>query len=70
MSDAPERTARALVSTTTAARALGVSQPTLSRWAAAGLITPAQRTLGGHMRWDLAKLRAELQERGAISPDD
>ncbi|RTL66808.1 MAG: helix-turn-helix domain-containing protein [Pseudonocardiaceae bacterium] len=50
-----------LVSTTTAAKALGVHQTTLSRWAAAGHVKPAQKTIGGHMRWNLDDLRAQVE---------
>jgi len=49
------------VTTGVAARALGVSTATLTRWAAAGRVTPAERTLGGHYRWDLGALRAEVR---------
>jgi hypothetical protein len=55
------------VTTGTAARALGVSTATLTRWAAAGRVTPAERTLGGHYRWHLPSLRAEV--RGEAAPD-
>ena len=44
-----------------AARAVGVSSATLTRWAAAGIVTPAERTAGGHYRWDLVSLRAQLR---------
>jgi DNA-binding transcriptional MerR regulator len=44
-----------------AARALGISSATLTRWTAAGIVTPAERTAGGHFRWDMASLRAQLQ---------
>jgi DNA-binding transcriptional MerR regulator len=50
------------VTTGVAARALGVSTATLTRWAAAGTVTPAQRTAGGHYRWDLPVLRAQVQQ--------
>lgn len=33
---------------------------TLQRWVEAGLVEPDLTTAGGHMRWDLPKLRAEL----------
>ena len=49
------------VTTGDAARELGVSTATLTRWAAAGLVAPAERTAGGHYRWDLPVLRAQVQ---------
>ena len=48
-----------LVSTADAARAVGISRATLQRWANAGTVTPEWRTAGGHMRWDLDKLREQ-----------
>ncbi|MGD9527760.1 MAG: helix-turn-helix domain-containing protein [Pseudonocardia sp.] len=51
-----------LISTTQAAKALGISQSTLSRWTKAGYVRPAQRTIGGHMRWDLDDLRRQVAE--------
>lgn len=50
-----------LVSTGQAARVLGVHVRTLQRWAEAGLITPDLVTPGGHMRWDVDRLREELR---------
>ncbi len=49
------------ITTGDAARALGVSTATLTRWAAAGTVTPAEVTAGGHFRWDLASLRAQVR---------
>lgn len=49
-----------LVGTGEAARALGIDRTTLARWAAAGSVTPASRTVGGHLRWDLDRLRKEI----------
>jgi excisionase family DNA binding protein len=49
------------VTTGKAAEALGVSLTTLQRWAHQGLVTPALRTAGGHFRWDLDDLRAQLR---------
>jgi DNA-binding transcriptional MerR regulator len=49
------------VTTGIAARALGISTATLTRWVANGTVTPAQTTAGGHYRWDLPVLRAEVQ---------
>lgn len=51
-----------LVSTTQAAKVLGVSQSTLSRWAKAGHIKPTQKTVGGHMRWDVEDLRRQVEK--------
>ncbi|MDN5915131.1 MAG: helix-turn-helix domain-containing protein [Pseudonocardia sp.] len=64
--EGPPTSAKRLLSTTAAARELGVNQTTLSRWARSGVVQPAQRTIGGHMRWDLDQLRADLQAAGAI----
>lgn len=49
-----------LVTSGVAARHLGVSIATLSRWTARGLITPAQVTAGGQYRWDLAALQRQV----------
>ena len=49
------------VHTGDAARALNISTATLTRWAAKGIATPAQTTAGGHFRWDLASLRAQVE---------
>jgi predicted site-specific integrase-resolvase len=50
-----------LVSTAAAARELGVSTSTLTRWAHAGHVKPAQKTIGGHLRWNLEDLREEVR---------
>lgn len=57
----------ALVGTGEAASECGVARNTLVRWAAAGLVTPAKRTAGGHLRWDLDQLRAELAALAAAA---
>jgi len=49
------------VSTGVAAKRLGVSIASLTRWARAGLITPAYRTPGGQYRWGLDDLREQLR---------
>lgn len=50
-----------LVRTAEAARALAVAPSTLWRWEKAGLVKPALRTAGGQARWDLDRLKAEVQ---------
>lgn len=49
------------VSTGEAAKALGVSIRSLQQWAKDGLIEPDFRTAGGHMRWDVDRVRADLR---------
>ncbi|MQA13005.1 MAG: MerR family transcriptional regulator [Pseudonocardiaceae bacterium] len=51
-----------LVTTGQAARALGIDSSTLARWARSGMVKPDLVTAGGHARWDVDRLRAELQE--------
>jgi DNA-binding transcriptional MerR regulator len=50
------------ITTGVAASELGISTATLTRWAAAGTVTPAQRTAGGHYRWNLANLRTQVEQ--------
>ena len=57
------------ITTGDAARALGISSATLTRWAAAGIVTPAERTAGGHFRWDMTSLRAQLRRRNLGDSD-
>jgi DNA-binding transcriptional MerR regulator len=52
---------KSYVTTGAAARELGISTATLTRWVKAGTVTPAQTTAGGHYRWDLAVLREQLR---------
>jgi excisionase family DNA binding protein len=49
-----------LVSSSEAARQLGVNLRTLQRWAAEGRIKPDWTTPGGHARWDVDRLRREV----------
>jgi DNA-binding transcriptional MerR regulator len=62
------------ITTGDAARALGISSATLTRWTAAGIVTPAERTAGGHFRWDMTSLRAQLRRRslggGDVAAED
>jgi DNA-binding transcriptional MerR regulator len=57
------------ITTGDAARALGISSATLTRWTAAGIVTPAERTAGGHFRWDMTSLRAQLR-RHSLGEND
>lgn len=49
-----------LVSTGEAARALGVAVRTLQRWVREGAVTPDLTTAGGHHRFDVERLREQL----------
>lgn len=51
----------ALIPTGKAAPAVGVSRQTLTVWAKTGEVTPAMTTMGGHYRWDLANLQAQVR---------
>lgn len=55
------------MTTRRAADAIGVGVSTLQAWAAAGTVTPAWRTPGGHARWDLEDLRRQLARGGLLS---
>ncbi len=50
-----------LLTTAEAAKAIGVSARSLSRWASERKLRPALRTPGGQARWDLAELKKQLQ---------
>ena len=52
----------ALLTTAEAARHLGISRRTLSRWAAEGLLKPAMITPGGRYRWNLSHLREQMRD--------
>lgn len=41
---------------------LQVSPKTVNRWAKDGRLIPTVKTLGGHRRWEEAKIRALLDE--------
>lgn len=51
-----------LVSTGVAARELGVDRVTLARWWRSGLVEPTFVTAGGHARWDVDKLRNDINQ--------
>lgn len=62
-----------LVGTGEAARALGFTRRSLSRWAEQGRLKPARRSPGGRGRfyWNLDDLRRQLVEleQGGHGPD-
>jgi predicted DNA-binding transcriptional regulator AlpA len=62
---------RQLLSTPAAARAVGISIATMFRWMSAGKIRPDSTTVGGHHRWDVDQLRAQIAAaaRRPRSPD-
>jgi ADP-ribose pyrophosphatase YjhB (NUDIX family) len=49
-----------LVSTSAAARAVGVGRSTLWRWINLGYVEPHTRTAGGHLRWNIPRLRQQV----------
>lgn len=53
----------ALVSTSQAAKELGIAARTLQGWATRGEVKPDFVTQGGHYRWDVERLRRELTEK-------
>lgn len=50
-----------LVTTSAAAKTLGISSRTLQKWATDGVVTADFVTVGGHYRWDVDNLRAQLR---------
>jgi len=61
-------TRRRLVATGAAAAAVGVDPATLWRWAKAGRVSAELRTAGGQLRWDVERLRQQLQDDQEVSP--
>jgi DNA-binding transcriptional MerR regulator len=53
-----------LVTTTEAARQLGISPRTIQRYVAAGWITPDLTLPSGRYRWDVARLREQINALG------
>lgn len=58
------------VTTSEAARQLGVGVRSLQRWVKQHQIEPDYRTPGGHMRWDVDRLRDELRNPSRYRRDD
>lgn len=55
-----------LVTTGALAKALGVSRAAVNRWVGTGLLVPDVTTPGGHHRWDLDRVREQLDGRGGV----
>lgn len=58
------------VTTGEAARLLGVSIRSLQQWVKDGKVTPDFVTPGGHARWDVDRLRAELRNPSRFRRDE
>jgi DNA-binding transcriptional MerR regulator len=50
-----------LVTTRELARVIGLSERTIQRYRAEGLITPEIESKGGHARWDVEKVKDQLR---------
>ncbi|MGH3936619.1 MAG: MerR family transcriptional regulator [Pseudonocardiaceae bacterium] len=51
------------VTTGQLAEALGVSRSAILKWHRAGLVTPELVTPGGHLRWDVDRVREQLRQQ-------
>jgi excisionase family DNA binding protein len=60
---------RRLLSTGEAARALGISRPSLSRWVKEGRVRPTLTTPGGQYRFDLDELREQMRRQPRRDPE-
>jgi hypothetical protein len=60
---------RGLVTTPEAARELGISPRTVQRYVRAGLITPDLTLPSGRYRWDVARLRDQINALPARADD-
>jgi DNA-binding transcriptional MerR regulator len=59
-----------LVTTSELARALGLHMRTIQRYRSEGLIHPEVETKGGHARWDIESVKAELRAMRRRGDDD
>jgi DNA-binding transcriptional MerR regulator len=51
-----------LITTRELARQIGLSERTIQRYRAEGLITPEIESKGGHARWDVESVKRQLRE--------
>ncbi len=58
------------MTTPEAARQLGISARTLQRYVNAGWITPDLTLPSGRYRWDVARLRDQINALGQCEPDE
>ena len=54
-----------LVNTAELARALGLAPRTIQKYRQEGTLTPDLESAGGHARWDVERVRAELRRIAA-----
>jgi DNA-binding transcriptional MerR regulator len=59
-----------LVTTPEAARRLGISARTIQRYVQAGLITPDLRLPSGRYRWDVDRLREQINSLPVARDDE
>lgn len=59
-----------LLTTTQAAKELGISGRTLARYVERGQMTPTLILPSGHYRWELADIRSQLEALRAQPDDD
>jgi DNA-binding transcriptional MerR regulator len=59
-----------LVTTPEAARQLGISARTIQRYVQAGLITPDLRLPSGRYRWDVDRLRDQINSLPVARDDE
>lgn len=58
-----------LLTTTQAAKVLGVTGRTLARYVERGWLRPAVVLPSGHYRWDMQEIYRQLEERRALERD-
>jgi excisionase family DNA binding protein len=58
-----------LLTTSEAARALGIHPRTLTKYVSQGKLRPTLRLPSGQMRWDLEALKRQLGDMGEDDPE-
>ena len=62
--------ARRLITTAELARTLGLAPRTIQRYRRLGWLVPAEVSMGGHARWDVEDVRAQMRERRQQEQDE